>query len=79
MIAEIARAKKRRGGHCWRARRTSLKFIARSIVVVARFDRRANVADASMKLGTSRWALDPVRVVASPVRARSSRGARLAT
>tara|TARA_B100001758_G_C17877165_1_gene336952 strand:+ start:268 stop:444 length:177 start_codon:yes stop_codon:yes gene_type:complete len=58
-----------------------LKFIARSIVVVARFDRRANVnADATtMKLGTSRWALDPVRVVASPVRARSSRGARLAT
>jgi hypothetical protein len=56
-----------------------LKFIARSIVVVARFDRRANVADASMKLGTSRWALDPVRVIASPVRARSSRGARLAT
>jgi len=78
MIAEIARAKKRRGGH-WRAERTSSKFIARAIVVVARFDRRANAADATMKLGTSRWALDPVRVVASPARARSSRGACLAT
>jgi hypothetical protein len=63
MIPEIAREQKSAGGHRQRDSTGALAARVRT----------------SMKLGTSRWALDPVRVVASPVRARSSRGARLAT